>query len=160
MVTSTREKQLSELQEQLGNMNKAADVLRYSFDKASALLSSVEHPSDPGLSYEQLETLEALCSRFARASDLLIQKLLRLIDMLDLETPGSLRDRIQRADKKGIINTETAIAIRELRNEIAHDYIAEAVYELSQNVLKQTPLLLKAHQNIATYAKAEYGVEI
>jgi hypothetical protein len=50
-------------------------------------------------------------------------------------------------------------AIRELRNEIAQDYIAEAVYELSQNVLKQTPLLLKAHQNIAAYAKTEYGVE-
>lgn len=158
-MTVTRENQLSELQQQLDNMSKAADVLQYSYDKASDLFSNPEVSSGNSLNYEQLETLEALCSRFARASDILLQKLLRLIDILDLETPGSLRDRIQRADKKGIIDTNVAITIRELRNEIAHDYIAEAVLELSRYVMKHTLPLLEAHKNISAYTKKEYGIE-
>ena len=160
MSPSSEQQQLIELRLQLDNMRKAADVLRYSYEKVSALFDGLhEQTRAEDVSYDALEALEALCSRFARASDILIQKLLRLIDMLDLETPGTLRDRINRAEKKSLIKGDDAISIRDLRNEIAHDYIAEAVYELSQNVLEYTPALLEAYQNVCKYAKQKYGIE-
>ena len=49
---------------------------------------------------QDLERFESLTGRFARLSDLLIQKMFRLIDSLDLDDQGTVRDRINRAEKK------------------------------------------------------------
>ena len=48
---------------------------------------------------EQLERLESLTSRFARLADLLIQRVFRLIDEIELTGGCSLLDRIYRAEK-------------------------------------------------------------
>ncbi len=56
----------------------------------------------------------------ARLSDLLIQKLFRPIDQPEDES-GTIRDRINRAEKKGLIAAVAKfIEIRELRNQIAY----------------------------------------
>ena len=44
-----------------------------------------------------------MTSRFARLSDIIIQKIFRLIESLELEEPGTVRDRINQAEKWGII---------------------------------------------------------
>ena len=107
-----------------------------------------------GLSYEELEIFEALTSRFAKLSDIIIQKIFRLLDILDLEDEGSIRDRLNRAEKKGIIHSADAfVDIRILRNEIAHEYKSETIYEIFEKVLEKTPMLLESINMIESYAQ-------
>lgn len=94
-------------------------------------------------SLDELDRFEALTSRFARLCDLLTQRLLRLINELDLETPGTVRDRINRAEKKGALKrADDVVLCRVLRNEIAHEYRPDAVHDIFERVLALTPSLL------------------
>ena len=79
---------------ELENLARAKDVLQYSYEKCQKI------KLHEGLSYEELERFEALTSRFARLSDVIIQKIFRLFDFIDLEDTGTVRDRINRAEKK------------------------------------------------------------
>ncbi|MBU0568564.1 hypothetical protein KKC52_11060 [bacterium] len=83
------------LKQELRDLEKARDVLHYSYEKCQAIELM------DGLSYDEQERFEALTGRFARLSDLIIQKTFRLLDILDLEDEGTIRDRINRAEKKG-----------------------------------------------------------
>ena len=123
----------------LKELTNAAAILTLSYDKCSSI--SIE----PGLDNDQLESLEALTARFARLSDLFIQKALRTLGAMDLEDSGTVRDRINRAEKKGIVKSaEKLVKIRMLRNEIAHEYKPETILEIFGNVIALTPDLLKA----------------
>lgn len=132
------------LQSALQDMENARNVLEYSYNKCRRIII------EPGLSPESLESLEALTSRFARLGDLIIQKVFRLVDMFDLEEPGTVRDRINRAEKKGLITSaDQFIELRMLRNEIAHDYKSDTILSLFEKVLNMTPVLLQESQRIA-----------
>ena len=103
---------------------------------------------------DEQESFEALCSRFARASDIFIQKLLRLVDKVDLEQPGTIRDRINRAKKKGIIDhADQLVDIRNLRNDIAHEYLPDVMRDIWKTVLVYTPVLMAAFDNLKVYVK-------
>ncbi|MGD9731201.1 MAG: hypothetical protein AB7U45_03390 [Desulfamplus sp.] len=131
-------KLFSILQNDISELEKAADILRYSYSKCIAI------DLMDGIDQNTLESFGALTSRFARLSDMLIQKVLRIIDTIDLESSGTVRDRINRAEKKKVIeNADTLVEIRVLRNEIAHEYKSETIYVIFEKVLHLTPLLLK-----------------
>jgi len=123
------------LQNILKDLEKGLDVLTHSYDKCRQI------KFDHDLSYSELESFEALTSRFARLSDIVTQKALRTLDILDLEEEGSLRDRINRAEKKGICDAEKLTEVRMLRNEIAHEYRSETLYAIFKKVLDLTPFL-------------------
>ena len=136
------------LKQELCDLEKARDVLHYSYEKCQSIELMDE------LSYEEEESFEALTSRFARLSDLIIQKTFRLLDILDLEDEGTIRDRINRAEKKGVIySADDFIEIRILRNEIAHEYKSETIYAIFKKVLECTPKLLESVETIAVYAQ-------
>ena len=133
---------------ELRNLEKAREILSYSYEKCSKI---GVHPS---LSNDELEAFEALAARFSRLSDIVIQKVLRYLDALDLEETGTIRDRINRAEKKELINSaEDLIQIRLLRNEIAHEYKPETIYAIFQQVLKLSPILLAAVDQISEKSK-------
>ena len=135
------------MQQELNELNKANDVLTYSYKKCAKIGMKDD------LSDEELESFEALTGRFARLSDIVIQKVLRYFDALDLDETGTVRDRINRAEKKGVIeNAETFIQIRLLRNEIAHEYKSDAIYAIFESVLELTPILLKSIESIIAYS--------
>ncbi|VAW54637.1 hypothetical protein MNBD_GAMMA07-2728 [hydrothermal vent metagenome] len=95
---------------------------------------------------------EALTARFSRLSDFLIQKIFRTLDAIDLEDTGTVRDRINRAEKKAWIDSaDDFIKIRTMRNIIAHEYSEAEVLEIYKNVLKLAPVLLKTCINIKKY---------
>ena len=101
----------------LSDMEKARDILLFSFSKCNKVNMT------EGLTDNEMESLEALTSRFSRLSDILIQKVFRAIDIFDLDDEGTVRDRINRAEKKGYIDSaDVFIDIRILRNEISHEY--------------------------------------
>ena len=93
-----------------------------------------------------------LTGRFARLADLLVQKIFRLIDRMDLEDQGTIRDRINRAEKKGLIaSAEQFILIKELRNTIAHEYDPVATQQIFLNVLAFCPLLFDSVDRVKKY---------
>jgi DNA repair ATPase RecN len=133
---------------ELENLAKAKDALQYSYEKCQKI------KLHEGLSYEELESFEALTSRFARLSDIIIQKVLRLLDFIDLEDTGTVRDRINRAEKKGVIlSADNLVEIRILRNEIAHEYRSETAYAIFEKVLTYSPTLLESVDTITDYAQ-------
>jgi hypothetical protein len=136
------------LKEELELMEKAADILDYSYKKCKKTGVKAIY------NYDELERFEALTSRFARLSDILIQKIFRLIDKIDLESVGTVRDRINRAEKKELIeSTEDFVKIRILRNQIAHEYIPEEINEIFKTVLKYTPKLLDSVNRVRNYTE-------
>ena len=129
-------------------LKNARDILKHSYDKCSLIGIKT------GLTYEEMESYEALTSRFARLSDIIIQKIFRYFDTLNLEAAGTVRDRINRAEKTGVIESaDKFVEIRILRNDIAHEYKSETIYEIFEQVLKLTPTLLKSVENILTYSE-------
>jgi len=141
----------AELIELLGNeikdLKQARDSLVYSYDRCRPL--SIE----PGLDNETMERFEALTARFARLSDIMIQKVFRTLDALDLEDRGTVRDRINRAEKRKVIESaDEFIDIRMVRNEIAHEYKRQTILEIFERVLLLTPSLTNAVENIEVYS--------
>ncbi|HHJ07267.1 MAG TPA: hypothetical protein ENK24_07180 [Anaerolineae bacterium] len=136
------------LEIELDLLDKAAAALRYSYDRCREIGVKDVY------SQEEKEKFEALTGRFARLSDILIQKTFRLIDVIDLDTEGTVRDRINRAERKELIESAAEfIEIRELRNEIAHEYIPEAIETIFKMALAQTPLLLDSVERVKRYCE-------
>ena len=141
----TREK-IEWFQEELANLQLAAIHLEYSVERCSNLIGLNELPP------EQLERLESLTSRFARLADLLIQRIFRLIDEIELTGGGTILDRIYRAEKRGWVNASEMIKIRELRNLIAHEYANEKMTEIYSAVAAMSPILLAVIPNVVAYS--------
>jgi len=134
------------LQEELLGLQLAADHLEYSMERCLNLIGQEVLPPD------QLERLESLTSRFARLADLLIQRIFRLIDEIELTGGGTILDRIYRAEKRGWANAAELISIRELRNLIAHEYATEKMLEIYTSVAAMSPALLTAVPKVIAYA--------
>jgi uncharacterized protein YutE (UPF0331/DUF86 family) len=87
-------------------------------------------------------------------SDLLIKKVFRLIERLDMETMETVRDSINRAEKIGLINNADVFSeIRILRNEIAHQYQADEFAEIFKQVLLLSPVLFTCVAQVKQYIK-------
>ncbi|MEB3198423.1 MAG: hypothetical protein VKP62_14580 [Candidatus Sericytochromatia bacterium] len=93
---------------------------------------------------ETLEAWEGFVARFARASDLFLQKYLRTRVLYDDPAfRGSLRDLLHAAEKAGYIaDAETWLQIRELRNLAVHEYGGEAIDAALAQMMRLTPHLL------------------
>ena len=136
------------LEKELQILSDAKEVLVYSFTKCSKI--GIKATYEP----EELESFESLTGRFARLSDILIQKIFRLVDQLDLDFEGTVRDRINRAEKKELIaSSDVFVQIRMLRNDIAHEYLPEAIQEIFIKVLELTPQLLDGVARTVKYCE-------
>ena len=95
-------------------------------------------------SFEELESIDSLTSKFSRTSDIYLQKVLRSIWMLLREDTVPLIDLLNRAEKLMIIvSAEELLQMRDIRNQIAHEYLPEVVPELAKEVVVITTLLQK-----------------
>lgn len=137
------------LRQSLHNLRLARNHLDYSYTQI------VDLPQEIGeFSPDQLESVEAFTSRFARAVDLLVNKVLRALDRLELLPQGSLLDVINRAEKRLLV--ESAITLREMkevRNIIAHDYTGERTSELLLYCSEQKLTLDEICDKTHAYAK-------
>lgn len=140
------------LEKSLYQANEAAAHLLVSVSRCETFASS------PPFTEEQLIELEALTGRFARLSDLLIQKVLKTIEHLDRDTPGTVRDRILQAEKKGIVSSAVhLLEIRDARNTIAHDYEIASFNEIIIFAIQHTPVLMTMLKNAIQYSKKFYN---
>lgn len=131
-----------DLKDLLAEQIKDLELARKVFDHSVQVCSKIGTKST--YSQAEADAYEALTSRFARLSDLLTHKVLRTIEAEELEPQGSLIDRINRAEKRGAIESAATLRkIRELRNEIAHEYSPSAISGFYAEVLQLAPRLMK-----------------
>lgn len=143
---------LSLLKEELVALEGATEILQYSYEICKKI-GIKEQPT-----FDEMDRFEAFTSRFARLSDILIQKMCRLIDQIDLEDGGSVRDRINRAEKKGLIESADVFTqIRIVRNDIAHEYHTEALNDIYRKALELTPYLFDSVKRIKEYSKRYFS---
>jgi len=136
---------LALLQQELPNIDLAAQHLGYSLERCAGF--DAWHKPRP----EQLERLESMSARFARLSDILIQRIFRLIDDIELVGSSTVLDRIYRAEKRGWAQADQLIKIRELRNLIAHEYATDAMPEIYAAVMMLSPSLLDTAHQVENY---------
>ena len=126
---------------------EAAGHLNISFERCKPFINNHQYTE------VELIELEALTARFARLSDLLIQKIFKTIDQLDANTPGTVRDRILQAEKKGLItDSGTLMEIRNVRNTIALEYESIDLKEMILFIFRHTLLLIEILDNSKKYA--------
>jgi len=146
-----QQKYINNLKESLEFLNVSLQWLERSFTKCSAIGIKNE------LTKDEYDEFENLASRFARTSDILIQKVLKSIDLVEFEPEGTLIDVINRADKRGFFESIDDIReIRDLRNDIVHEYLAEELENVFKNIFKYTPKLFNIVNNIKEYC-AKYN---
>ena len=142
---------LSLLRAELATLESATEILQHSYELCKKI-GIKEQPT-----FDEMDRFEAFTSRFARLSDILIQKMCRLIDQIDLEDGGSVRDRINRAEKKGLIESADVFTqIRIVRNDIAHEYHTEALHDIYRKALALAPHLFDSEKRIKGYCKRYY----
>jgi hypothetical protein len=95
-------------------------------------------------SFEELESFDSLTSKFNRTSDIFTQKVLRTVWMLLHEPFVPFIDLVNKGEKMFILHSaDILIEIRDLRNQIAHEYIPEAIRDLVPEVIELTPQLIE-----------------
>jgi hypothetical protein len=124
------------LSDHMEMLAQATDWLNKSYEKCKTF-------SLDKLDEDALVEFEALTNRFGRVTDILIQKVYRAIDYVELETQGTLIDIVNRAHKRGLIDdVEIIRQLKDLRNAITHEYVAEDLGGLFSLTLKFCPVLL------------------
>lgn len=151
--TGKRELRLEELKNIINRLALAESSFEYSKSRCRAIGLKDD------FSFEELDAFEALTARFARISDMLTQKLLTIIFMLLKENPLTTIDKINLAEKFGIIKSaEDLLAIRELRNEISHEYKSEDIITMFREILKMSDILSEESARAKKYASDKFGV--
>ena len=133
-------------------------TLQYLDEAGSWLKRSYDICREIGLkddySPDEFDKFETLTSRFARVSDIIIQKVFRSIDAVEFEEKGTLIDVVNRAHKRNLINSVDEIReIKDLRNEIAHEYIKELLINIFQDSLRFTPKLFEIITKVKKYCE-------
>lgn len=144
--TERQQKFIQEMHNNLNLLQKSLDSLEFSYQKCEQCIDKENY------SLEELESLEALTARFARASDIFISKVVKTLLILLQEMPKTVIDTAHFLEKLGIVTeAEQLLLIRELRNTIAHDYIVENPKELFKQVMKMV-----AHLKLIIRCTQEY----
>jgi uncharacterized protein with HEPN domain len=140
----------SQLNENLALLEKALNALTYSNDKCRGIGEKLNYDM------EEQESFEALTFRFARTADILTQKVFKTVFALLQENVKTIIDSGNLAEKLGIVdNADTILNIRELRNQIAHEYVNSDLNTLFIDVLRYVPVLEKVIESVRTYVRKE-----
>lgn len=112
------------------------------------------------LSPEHADAFEALAGRFARLCDLLLKRVFRSLDAVELEDEGTVLDALNRAEKRGVVPSAGWFReVRELRNVIAHEYAEEDLHQLFGAIRNRVPGLLETVRKVSEYSVRHTGVE-
>jgi len=123
--------------------------LNYSSEQVAELADTSQ-----GATEKQLESAEAFTGRFARCVDLLVNKVLRSLDRMELNPEGTLLDVINRAEKRGLVGCAADLReMKDVRNMIAHDYAGAKAAEIFAYCREQKPVFDGICQRAVTQAE-------
>jgi uncharacterized protein with HEPN domain len=145
-ISKKRKLLISQMEEYLALLDKAVIALLYSYKKCNVLKKESEYD------LEQQESFEALTSRFARTSDILTQKVFKTLFILLQEDTKTIIDAANFLEKLEIVEkADDLLNIREIRNQIAHEYVESDLRDLFLDVLRYVPELDKIISNVKAY---------
>ena len=133
------------LKENLAVVNLSLKRLLYSYE------SCVKKGIKNNYSEEDFMAFEAMTARYARTTDMLINKLLRSLDVVEYIDGGTIIDAVNNAEKRGIADSQDLRRLKNLRNSIAHEYVTENIARFFHDVLEFTPLLKTVIENLNKY---------
>jgi hypothetical protein len=133
------------LKENLQAVNLSLGRLMYSFEKCSNIGIKDTYSND------EFETFEAMTSRYARTTDMLVNKVLRSLDEVEYIEGGTVIDATNNTEKRGIANAQDLRNLKDLRNMIAHEYVTEKIVRFFIKVLEFTPLLKSVIERLNEY---------
>jgi|TARA_B100000745_G_scaffold294707_1_gene238027 hypothetical protein len=115
---------------------RSLKTLQQSREKTQVYLNKTD------LNFEELESIDSLTSKFGRTSDIYLQKVLRTVWLLLREDTVPLIDLLNRAEKlRMILSADQLLQMRDIRNQITHEYLPEAAPELALEVNRKTEQL-------------------
>lgn len=125
-----KEKLLKVLYENLDLLEKSQLTLKKSVEKCQKIGIKNDY------TFEELESFDSLTSKFARTSDIYTQKVLRSVFNLLREPQLTIIDLANRAEKLQMISSaDELLEMRDLRNDITHEYIQEVIIDLFETTL-------------------------
>ncbi len=135
--------------EQIALAEKAAQALWFSYQRCP------EIGDEKDFSEVDWERWDALTARFARLVDILTQRVFRAIDVAEfIPADSTFIDRINRAEKRGYIRSAlTWKEIREIRNQIVHEYTIQHILALLQDTYAHVPEILESVKRLGEYKK-------
>ncbi len=151
-ISNKRKLLIAQLNEHLAFLNKSVTALEYSYDKCSAIGEKKEY------NLEEQESFEALTSRFARSSDILTQKVFKTLFILLQEDVKTIIDAANFLEKLKIVdNADDLLNIREIRNQITHEYVESDLKTLFLDVLRYVPELRKIISKVKAYYQKTFS---
>ncbi|MBI5892613.1 MAG: hypothetical protein HZB79_03000 [Deltaproteobacteria bacterium] len=138
---------IAELKESFNSLNRTVEIMKYSLRKCS------ETGIKAAYSLEELDIFENLTSRFARASDIYTQKIMKGITLILREDAKTFLDRANLFEKLNIADADDLKLIRDLRNEISHEYKMNDISEIFQAVLEYSDNLLEIIERTKTFVE-------
>ena len=140
MSTALLFKNIQALKKQLNWLERSLDICKKIGNKADFTL-------------EELDKFETLTGRFSRSIDFLVRKVFRSLDDIEFESQGTLIDVVNNAHKRGLFkNIEDIGALRDLRNDIVHEYLDESLKENFSELLELTPKLIEIIKTTINYS--------
>lgn len=133
----TAKDQIAILEEHMEALRESIKWLKRSYE----ICQQSKEPSedDP----EAMDAFESLTARFGRTTDILFNKVFKSIVFLEEQEYKSWLDMMFFLQKQGILyDISNARYLKELRNDIVHEYQFSEISELFEEVLRQTPNLL------------------
>jgi len=114
----------------------------------NTLQLSVSKCQDIGIkesyTFEELESFDSLTSKFNRTSDIFTQKVIRSVWMLLHEPFAPFIDRMNQCEKMDMLRSaDQMIEIRDLRNQIAHEYLPDAIRDLVPQAIELSASLIE-----------------
>jgi len=110
----------SVLAENLSSMDRSITWLKRSYAKCFRIGIKESYTE------EEFDDFENLVGRYARTIDVIVNKVFRSIDAVELEDGGTMIDVANRAEKRGIVESADRVRdLKGLRNDIVHAYETE-----------------------------------
>jgi hypothetical protein len=126
-----------ELTEDIKRLDRSVEMLNYSLQQCQKIGMKADY------SLEELDRFESLTSRFARTSDIYTQKVMKGILLALREEANTFIDRANFFEKLEIANAEDLKLIRDIRNEISHEYKVDDITEIFKAVVEYCDKLIE-----------------
>jgi hypothetical protein len=125
------------LNDEFSLLDQSVITLLQSMEKCSVFFGKEVY------SFEEMESFDSLTSKFGRTADLYTQKVLRTLWGILHEPYVPMIDFFNRAEKlKIILSADQLLTIRDLRNQITHEYLPQAITELVTEVIENCSVLV------------------
>ena len=137
------------LSENVDALYASLQWLKQSVERCSSIVKKTEFTDA-----SDFEALEALTARFARTIDILTSKVYRSIDIVEMHNGKTPIEVIEFLEKIGVISSiHQTKRLKELRNDIVHEYQQADLNELFRSIYKSSSLLVFDAEKAIEYSR-------